>query len=35
MRISTRGRYAVRLMLDLAMQEPNKCIKVKEIAKRH
>lgn len=34
MRISTRGRYAVRVMLDLAMQEKDKCIKVKEIAKR-
>lgn len=34
MRISTRGRYAVRVMLDLAMQEKDKCVKVKEIAKR-
>ena len=34
MRISTRGRYAIKLMLDLSMQDPNQCTKVKDIAKR-
>lgn len=34
MKISTRGRYAVRVMLDLAMDESGECIKVKDIAKR-
>lgn len=34
MKISTKGRYAVRVMLDLAMNSTGECIKVKEIAAR-
>ena len=34
MKVSTRGRYAVRLMLDLAAQGEGKCVAVKEIAAR-
>lgn len=34
MKISTKGRYAVRVMLDLAMNHTGDCIKVKEIAAR-
>ncbi len=34
MRISTKGRYAVRVMLDLALNSTGECIKVKEIANR-
>ena len=34
MKISTKGRYAVRVMLDLAMNDNGECIKVKEIANR-
>ena len=34
MKISTRGRYAVRVMLDLAWNSNGECIKVKEIAAR-
>ncbi len=34
MKISTRGRYALRLMLDLAMQEENAPVRIKDIAKR-
>lgn len=34
MKISTRGRYAVRVMLDLALNNNGECIKVKEIAAR-
>lgn len=34
MKISTRGRYAVRVMLDLALHNTGQCIKVKEIAGR-
>ena len=34
MKISTRGRYAVRVMLDLASNDTGECIKVKEIASR-
>lgn len=34
MKISTKGRYAVRIMLDLAMHNTGECIKVKEIASR-
>lgn len=34
MKISTKGRYAVRVMLDLAMNNTGECIKVKEIASR-
>ena len=34
MKISTKGRYALRLMLDLAMNEKEEPIRVKEIAGR-
>lgn len=34
MKISTKGRYAVRVMLDLALNNNGECIKVKEIAVR-
>lgn len=34
MKISTKGRYAVRIMLDLALNDTGNCIKVKEIAAR-
>ncbi len=34
MRISTRGRYALRVMIDLAMNENNGYISLKDIANR-
>lgn len=34
MKISTKGRYAVRVMFDLALNNTGECIKVKDIAKR-
>ncbi len=34
MRISTKGRYALRLMLDLAINDDGQYIKIKEIAAR-
>ncbi len=34
MKISTKGRYAVRVMLDLAMHNTGQYIKVKQIAER-
>lgn len=34
MKISTKGRYAVRVMFDLALNNSGECIKVKEIAAR-
>lgn len=34
MKISTRGRYATRVMLDLALNNTGECIKVKDIAAR-
>ena len=34
MKISTKGRYAVRVMLDLALNNTGQCIKVKDIAAR-
>ena len=34
MKISTKGRYAVRVMLDLALNNNGECIKVKDIAAR-
>ena len=34
MKISTKGRYAVRVMLDLALHGGGEYIKVKEIAAR-
>lgn len=33
MKISTKGRYALRLMLELALHEANEWVSVKEIAK--
>lgn len=34
MKISTKGRYAVRVMLDLAQYGSGKCVAVRQIAKR-
>ncbi|MDD4159587.1 MAG: RrF2 family transcriptional regulator [Synergistaceae bacterium] len=34
MKISTRGRYALRLMLDLALNNPDQYITIKSIAER-
>lgn len=34
MKISTKGRYALRVMVDMAMEDPDKNIKVKDIAAR-
>jgi Rrf2 family protein len=34
MKISTRGRYALRLMLDLAMQDPEEYVTIKSVAQR-
>lgn len=34
MKISTKGRYAVRVMLDLAVHNTGEYVKVKQIAKR-
>ena len=34
MKISTKGRYAVRVMLDIAMHDDGKFIPLKEIAMR-
>lgn len=34
MRISTKGRYALRLMLDLALNDSEKPVRIKEIASR-
>ena len=34
MKISAKGRYAVRVMLDLALNNTGECIKVKDIAGR-
>lgn len=34
MKISTKGRYAVRMMLDLAVMEQDGPVRVKDIAKR-
>lgn len=34
LKISTKGRYALRLMLDLAMHDDGRCIPIKEIAAR-
>ena len=34
MKISAKGRYAVQVMVDLAMHNTGECIKVKEIAAR-
>ena len=34
MKISTKGRYAVRVMLDLAVNNTGEYVKVKQIAQR-
>lgn len=34
MKISTKGRYALRVMIDLALQEKGKFVSLKDIAKR-
>ena len=34
MMISTRGRYALRVMIDLAEQQTNRFIPLKEVAER-
>ena len=34
MKISTKGRYAVRVMLDLAWNDNGECIKLKDVAAR-
>lgn len=34
MKISTKGRYALRLMLDLALNDTEKPVRIREIAKR-
>ena len=34
MKISTRGRYALRMMLDMALTDSGKPVRVKEIAER-
>lgn len=34
MKISTRGRYALKIMMDLAANNTGECIKVKEISER-
>ena len=34
MKISTRGRYALRMMLDMALADADKPVRVKEIAER-
>lgn len=34
MKISTKGRYALRVMIDIAANSDGRCIPIKEIAKR-
>ena len=34
MRISTRGRYALRLMLDLALSDPDEYVTIRSISER-
>ena len=34
MKISTKGRYAVRLMIDIAMNDTGQPVRIKDIAKR-
>ena len=34
MKVSTKGRYALRLMLDLALNDSERPVRIKEIAKR-
>lgn len=34
MKVSTRGRYALRIMLDLALSDSSRPVRVKEIAER-
>ena len=35
MKVSTKGRYALRLMLDLAVNNTGEPISLKDIARRH
>ena len=34
MKVSTRGRYALRLMLDLALNNTGEPVRLKDVAKR-
>ena len=34
MKISTKGRYALRLMLDIALNDSERPVRIKEIAER-
>lgn len=34
MKISTRGRYAIRLMLDLALNDKKELVRIKDVAER-
>lgn len=34
MKISTRGRYALRMLLDMALADPDRPVRVKDIAER-
>ena len=34
MKISTRGRYAIRILLDIAMHQKDGCVSMKDIARR-
>lgn len=34
MKISTKGRYALRVMIDIAVHSDGRCISIKEIAGR-
>ena len=34
MKISTRGRYALRLMMDIAMHDSGEPVRIKDIARR-
>lgn len=34
MKISTKGRYALRMMIDLALQGPDEYVSIKSIAQR-
>ena len=35
MKITTKGRYALRIMVDLAQQNPDAVIPLKEISESH
>ncbi|MBQ1688975.1 MAG: Rrf2 family transcriptional regulator, partial [Lachnospiraceae bacterium] len=34
MKISTKGRYALRLMIDLALNDQDRLVRIKEVAER-